>query len=773
MDQDGRDVQDSECGVEMEDFKPDSKGGSIPFFRNAAIKRLAYLEDIQLGDTSHLDSFLDSASQALPGTIPYMKKAEWRKGEEALKAYTPLWKILKYGNDKPFQDIDKFLTDTKSAINRFAEEAKKKVPTHVTLCGSSFAIAEKEESTFLEMYAALVTTGCRCFFVERPTEVYRYFCDFDFKQLAMIPDKTIEAAAMVVQSVVRLFYPSLKDDEDALKAVVCTTDAKRVPAKGTTPELIKTGMHILWPGLLVSVDTALNIRESMLVEMQKIFGLRVEPSNSWEDVIDVSVYPDLNKKGSGLRMLGSCKSVTCSACKGTRKLDPKDRNGPDCAKCKGVGKLDEGRPYFPLMVLTTSGKRDVKSELYYLENMHALIVDTKIRTPAGTEPTPGYILPEGAPVYLASEPGRIRRPGGTDVVDRGQKTKSKTMGTLPVGQKVEVSRSDPVWPCIEAMISKHPCGMYSQIIVNQITTNAKRTKYTAHINGPYSHYCQNKGSVHSSNRVFFEFDSTGFVQKCFGNKQGIHGPCGPSYRSSTEPLSPSDLEILFPDAKNTYLKALDACRDPVLDGQKDKERETEEEDQAFLGRKMRTLLLAGDYLSNFLFGSSPLQASKGKNDVNVNEGEPCLWSRTLRNEGRYFVNVGSFSADKMDTYVEIDSAALGTRKNAARLLGFLEDEDIGDVDETESQSEKENRKSEKDKDNNNRKSLVSLRKQMFGALDDLINNCVELDQSTLKRNGRRLGSHGNGNFEAEEEAEYAEARGIRLREYDAETLLQL
>ena len=75
MDQDGRDVQDSECGVEMEDFKPDSKGGSIPFFRNAAIKRLAYLEDIQLGDTSHLDSFLDSASQALPGTIPYIKKA--------------------------------------------------------------------------------------------------------------------------------------------------------------------------------------------------------------------------------------------------------------------------------------------------------------------------------------------------------------------------------------------------------------------------------------------------------------------------------------------------------------------------------------------------------------------------------------------------------------------------------------------------------------------------------------------------------------------------
>jgi len=770
MDQDGRDVQDSECGVEMEDFKPD-RNGSIPFYRQAAIKRLAYLEDIQLGDTSHLDSFLDSASQALPGTIPYMKKAEWRKGEEALKAYTPLWKILKYGNDKPFQDITNFLKMTSSEIDKFAEKWKEnKTPTHVTMCGSNLSIAEKDEAKFLEIYAALVSSECRCYFVERPTEVYRYFCDFDFKQLALIPDKTIEAAAIVVQSVVRLFYPSLKDDEEALKAVVCTTDAKRVPAKGTTPELIKTGMHILWPGLLVSVDTALNIRESMLVEMQKIFGLRVEPSNSWEDVIDVSVYPDLNKKGSGLRMLGSCKSVTCSACKGTKKLNPKDRNGANCAKCKGFGKLDEGRPYFPLMVLTTSGKRDVKSELHYLENMHALIVDTKIRTHAGTQPTPGYVLPEGAPVYLASEPGRIRRPGGTDAVDRGGQ-KSKTMGSLPVGQKVEVSRSDPVWPCIELMISKHPCGMYSQIIVNQITTNAKRTRYTTHITGPYSHFCQNKGSVHSSNRVFFEFDSTGFVQKCFGNKQGIHGPCGPSYRSSTEPLSPSDLEILFPDAKNTYLKALDACRDPVLDGgyQKEKERETDEEDQetAFLGRKMRTLLLAGDYLSNFLFGSAPLQTS-GKDD-----GELCLWSRTLRNEGRYFVNVGSFSADKMDTYVEIDSAALGTRKNAARLLGFLDEEDeledegIGDFDKTKIRSEKESK-------NENRKSLLFLHKKMFGALDDMINDCVELDQSSLKKNGLRLGlnGHGNGNdFAFNEDADLK--KGIRLREYDADTLLQL
>lgn len=761
--QDDRNVQDSECGVEMEDFKPDSNG-SIPFYREAAIKRLAYLEDIQLGDTSHIDSFLDSAYQALPGTIPYMKKAEWRKGEEALKAYTPLWKILKYGKDKPFQDIKAFLINTKSEIDKFAKEwsdNKTRVPTHVTMCGSNLSIAETDEPQFLEIYAALVTSGCRCYFVERPTEVYRYFCDFDFKQLALIPDKTIEAAAIVVQSVVRLFYPSLKDDEQALKAVVCTTDAKRVPASGTTPELIKTGMHILWPGLLVSVQTALNIRESMLVEMQKVFGLRVEPSNSWEDVIDVSVYPDVNKKGSGLRMLGSCKSVTCSACKGSRKSDPKNKNSSECSKCRGVGKLDEGRPYFPLMVLTTSGKRDVKSEVSYLENMHALIVDTKIRTPAGTQPTPGYVIPEGAPVYLASEPGRIRRPGGTDAVDRGGQ-KSKTMGSLPVGQKIEVLRSDPVWPAIEAMIQNHPCGMYSQIIVNQITTNAKRTRYTTHITGPYSHFCQNKGSVHSSNRVFFEFDTTGYIQKCFGTKQGIHGLCGPSYKSATVALSTNDMGILFPESKNTHLKALEAC----LDSNSNSKEEDDEKETAFLGRKMRTLLLAGDFLSNYLFGqggqaaiSSSFQGGrggKGKESTSTNDVELCLWSRTLRNEGRFFVNVGSFSADKMDSYVEIDSSALGIKRDAAKMLGF-ETEEINEMSAC----------NEDGNENTKPRSLGLgfLKKQLYCALDDLMNEYVELDQTALRRHnaGQNVG-YGSDTGDTNKKS---------FREYDADTLMQL
>jgi hypothetical protein len=209
---------------------------------------------------------------------------------------------------------------------------------------------------------------------------------------------------------------------------------------------------------------------------------------------------------------------------------------------------------------------------------------------------------------------------------------------------------------------------------------------------------------------------------------------------------------LFPAAKHTFLKALEACR---KDENEDEDDEKEEE-TSFLGRKMRTLLLAGDYLSNFLFGNAQTSTkARGntKDNNNNNEGELCLWSRTLRNDGRFFVNVGSFSSDKMDSYVEIDSSALGIRKGAEQLLGFLYKPAQDKVDEEEEERSGENRKSI---------SLALLTKQMFGALDSLLFDVLDLDQTELRRS--HLSVKPSTNFYT---------GGSKLREYDVDTLLQL
>ena len=736
---DDRNVQDEDFGLPMTHFKP-NKDGTIEAFEAPDI-------DVhELGDKQHLNELKDL--EAKPGKFSYMKKAGWRKGEDALKAYDPLYRILDPRNKnsskkKPFNSFAKFLEHTKSAIDRFKMgKSKDRVATHVTMCGSNFEVKQEDEDEFLEIYAALISSGCKCFFVERPTEVYRYFCDFDFKQLSQIPDMTLEAAAIVVQRVICRFYPSLVDDEAALRAIVCTTDAKRVEASGKTPVLVKTGMHILWPGLYVSLGMSNDIRESILVEMQIVFGSRAEPSNSWEDVVDASVYPNLNKKGSGLRMLGSCKSIVCKACKGGKN---KDKTAAICDRCEGIGKLDEGRPYFPLMVLTTSGKRDIYSEIEYLENMHKLILDTKIRTPSGTEPTAGYTHPDGAPRFLENDRGRVKHQGGTDVIQHGGKIRG-LIGSLPQGQKVLLDSSDCVFDHIQKLIQSHACGMYSEVLVNQLTTNAKRSKYTVHITGRNSHYCQNKGAEHNSNRVFFEFDSTGFVQKCYSDSKEIriHGPCS-SFTSRSDKIPQEISYILFPDSKNTNLAAQAACRSDTLD----------ESEPNFLSKKMRPLLLAGDFLSNFLFGTNqqPVSTQKGKKNQNQNnDGQVCKWSRTLRNEGKCFVNVGSGSG-KMDTYVEFDPCALGTRKRVLTGLGFQVAEMIYNDNEDDDDVFSNDKK---------HRSLASLQKNIFKRLQKLVDEFVDFDQIRLRKR----------NY-IDMEDDFEKGKGNGLREYDAETLLQI
>jgi hypothetical protein len=89
---------------------------------------------------------------------------------------------------------------------------------------------------------------------------------------------------------------------------VCSADAKDVPAKNGKPLLVKTGVHLHWPHIIMSPGQALTLRVKVLDSLGECFGQREEPANDWATALDTSVYPTPSgKKGSGLRMLGSLK----------------------------------------------------------------------------------------------------------------------------------------------------------------------------------------------------------------------------------------------------------------------------------------------------------------------------------------------------------------------------------------------------------------------------------------------------------------------------------
>ena len=152
--------------------------------------------------------------------------------------------------------------------------------------------------------------------------------------------------------------------------VACTTTPKPITKNGRA--LIKTGIHLLWPGVYVRQDNAHALRSAIVFRLTQRFGQR-DGSNNWMDVVDKCVY-DMN----GLRMLGSRKAHVCGKCH-----NDKGRN--TCAECGGEGKIDEGRPYAPKMIFTGNGEPERVPSTHWMDEDHEdlmleLARSTSIRT---------------------------------------------------------------------------------------------------------------------------------------------------------------------------------------------------------------------------------------------------------------------------------------------------------------------------------------------------------------------------------------------------------
>jgi hypothetical protein len=215
-------------------------------------------------------------------------------------SYCPAWKTIASARIKEGQepmDMDQWMSRMNLEIKSW-ENKGNRLPTHVTMNNGRFHISDDQEDEFLRWYAVSLSLNKRMWFVEQLTSVFRYFVDLDFSQLVGIPERAMQATAMVVQRVVLRFFPGVNRDgnvsitkqsssergtlmdvksEDALRAIVCTTNYKFITAKDGKPDMVKTGVHMLWPNVYLKREDALNIRESIIAELEKEFGKRVQP----------------------------------------------------------------------------------------------------------------------------------------------------------------------------------------------------------------------------------------------------------------------------------------------------------------------------------------------------------------------------------------------------------------------------------------------------------------------------------------------------------------
>ena len=182
-------------------------------------------------------------------------------------------------------------------------------PTHFLLDGGKLSVPDEHAGTFLNIYFRSVAVKReRLCVVELKTPVFRLFFDLDIR-FSKAADteavtKTIDHLCVSIHRFVTegFFDIHQKNSQQALDTVSDISYVCQAPTKDEN-DGIKYGVHLIFPGIYVNSPIALKARETLLEAIPDAFDdTFTMPKNSWEDVIDDSVY-----RANGLRMLYSHK----------------------------------------------------------------------------------------------------------------------------------------------------------------------------------------------------------------------------------------------------------------------------------------------------------------------------------------------------------------------------------------------------------------------------------------------------------------------------------
>jgi hypothetical protein len=319
--------------------------------------------------------------------------------------------------------------------------------SHVLLDGGKLSVPFDKLDNFYEKYVEAVKRGDRLYVVEQKTENYNFFVDIDYKNSeALNLDEIKDICKIICDKVKR------HGGRDCIISVA--------PPK-PHGDLIKTGIHLNWYGLVVDQASAVALREHIIITLTRAKG-----GVNWNEVVDASVYGSVTRKtmGSGFRMPWSYKKAKHTAC-----------NGQGGSECIG-GKIDQLAylPVFKYVHGPLSSIIRIVQEAS-VENLRMIVVRTD--APQNT--------------IIESPSSKLRE------------------GTFTVTQTKDELMDEQVKCEIETFIQKNLEGQQ----------NASVTKVFKHGNcflvSTNSKYCENLKREHGSNHVWFIISGKEIVQKCF------------------------------------------------------------------------------------------------------------------------------------------------------------------------------------------------------------------------------------------------------------------
>ena len=435
-------------------------------------------------------------------------------------------------------------------------ERDKRPVTHLLLDGGKIHIPDGTEEEFLLQYAKAIDHGVALYVVETKTPIYKFMMDLDFAAAVAASEKEIERVVDIVHKTVAEHFPDL--DDAKRRVIVCRTDNKAI-SKQLPPDaerdkgkpapsvnLIKTGIHLIWPEIMVHSEMALSLRGAVIFRLTEMLGQR-EGINPWSDVVDRCVYV-----GNGLRMVGSRKMANCAKCRN----NPKKKT--NCNFCAGEGRKDEGRVYLPKIVL--QGESASEEALAQLDDVLELIKQTSIRTTLETPTTPTY--PSWTMDIPASNSEDIYDTQGTDRRGRGQKRRRRAEQSNNDRRTASEATkfSSNVLSAIEISDRRHRA--VASFIKKTFPHNPDVTHLHPTRTGDYflarssSRFCMNKGSNHNNTNVYFYIDRNSIRQKCFCTCD-VNRKFGPCKKYASDPHTYSTIlrQLLWPDSKRATLRS--------------------------------------------------------------------------------------------------------------------------------------------------------------------------------------------------------------------------
>ena len=207
---------------------------------------------------------------------------------------------------------------------------KDKNYTHLLLNGGKLCIPNDYYEDFLKKYTLDLINENSNFICESRNELFKFMIDLDFLEKSSI---STEKILFFVFKIINILQLIINNDKNIFSCYVCLTQPLEKDNK--TSIKIKTGVHLVFPNLIVNKEISLQIRNILVYYFK--YTLSDWVNTSWEQIIDESIY-----KQNGLRMIGSSKIEKCKNCK-------KDT---ECKVCNNTRKVNQNRYYVPIFYIS-------------------------------------------------------------------------------------------------------------------------------------------------------------------------------------------------------------------------------------------------------------------------------------------------------------------------------------------------------------------------------------------------------------------------------------